>query len=188
MSGDKCFKLLPHNFKMVSYFSLWDLLLLLSHYGGRLQYHDSSLTLQLVKIYMFFPVLGSSLAHIQILWKLKIIWYLYIAFLLNLSTQTDFHHKSFSSNRTHSYSTSIFYSNSINMWQKKEKKEGCIPVYQSFTWTEDSGINPSTWATVFRFHLGLRLWYLCDHFHILFLFAPSTDQFSSWKSIMFFIH
>lgn len=113
---------------------------------------------------------------------------LYIAFLLNLSTQTDFHHKSFSSNRTHSYSTSIFYSNSINMWQKKEKKEGCIPVYQSFTWTEDSGINPSTWATVFRFHLGLRLWYLCDHFHILFLFAPSTDQFSSWKSIMFFIH
>lgn len=71
---------------------------------------------------------------------------------------------------------------------KKGKKEGCIPVYQSFTWTEDSGINPSTWATVFRFHLGLRLWYLCDHFHILFLFAPSTDQFSSWKSIMFFIH
>lgn len=72
--------------------------------------------------------------------------------------------------------------------KKRKKKEGCIPVYQSFTWTEDSGINPSTWATVFRFHLGLRLWYLCDHFHILFLFAPSTDQFSSWKSIMFFIH
>lgn len=61
MTGDKCFKLLPHNFKMVSYFSLWDLLLLLSHYSGRLQYHDSSLTLQLVKIYVFFLFLDHHL-------------------------------------------------------------------------------------------------------------------------------
>lgn len=41
---------------------------------------------------------------------------------------------------------------------KKGKKEGCIPVYQSFTWTKDSGINPSTWATVFDIYVTIFIY------------------------------
>lgn len=122
MSGDKCFKLLPHNFKMVSYFSLWDLLLLLSHYGGRLQYHDSSLTLQLVKIYMFFLFWDHHLLISKYCGNCKssdtYILLFYLIWALKLTSITSLFHPI-----AHIHTALLFSIQTVSICGKKRKKK-----------------------------------------------------------------